>query len=98
MQFVATLTHSPENCWAREENEKKADEWITNMRSHAEEAGVDLHGAYVTPNEHAFYFVLESDSFESVTAFLGPPLLQDHDADISPVVSFEQAADVVLEE
>ena len=98
MRFVATLTHSPDNCWARPENEEKADQWTEEMGSNAEAAGVELHGAYVTPSEHTFYFIIESDTFEAVTEFLGPPLLQDHDAHIAPVISFEQATDIVLEE
>jgi hypothetical protein len=98
MLFVATLTHSPERCWAREENERKAEEWIEGMESKADQSGVELHGAYVTPNEHTFYFVLAADEFGAVSEFLGPPLLHDHDAHIAPVLSFEQAADAVLEE
>ncbi|WP_331236036.1 DUF3303 family protein [Natronorarus salvus] len=85
------MTHSTENCWAREENEGKATEWIGGMEETAADADVEVHGAYVCPNEHTFYFVLEADSFEGVTAFLGPPLLTDHDAHVAPVVSFAEA-------
>lgn len=98
MLFVATLTHSPDNCWARSENEQKAEEWIQGMESKAEETGVELQGAYVTPNEHTFYFIVEADEFGAVTEFLGPPLLYDHDAHVAPVLSFERAAQAVLEE
>lgn len=49
------MNHSADNCWAREENEEKATSWVDGMSQHADEAGVNLHGAYVTPNEHAFY-------------------------------------------
>ena len=91
MQFVVTLEHSTENCWARAENEEKANEWIDGMDAAASEAGVEVHGAYVCPSEHTFYFILESDSFEGVTEFLGPPMLTDHDAHVSPVVTFGEA-------
>lgn len=91
MRYVITMEHSPENCWAREENEEKAGEWIDGMDRKAAEAGVEIHGAYVCPNEHTFYFVLEADSFEGVSTFLGPPLLTDHDAHVAPVVSFGEA-------
>lgn len=91
MRYVVTMEHSPENCWGREENEEKAGEWIDGMDGKAEEAGVEIHGAYVCPNEHTFYFVLEADSFEGVSTFLGPPLLTDHDAHVAPVVSFGEA-------
>lgn len=91
MRYVVTMEHSTENCWAREENEEKAGEWIDGMDQTAKEAGVEIHGAYVCPNEHTFYFVLEADSFEGVSTFLGPPLLTDHDAHVAPVVSFGEA-------
>lgn len=91
MQIIARLEHTTENCWAREENERKATEWIEGMEDRARDADVEVHGSYVCPNEHTFYFVLESDSFEGVSEFLGPPLLTDHDAHITPVVSFAEA-------
>lgn len=98
MLFVATLDHTPDNCWARPENEEKAREWIAGMERTAEQAGVEVHGSYVTPNEHRFYFVLEADTFEAVTEFLGPPLLHDHDAHVAPVLTFGEAERTLLEE
>lgn len=98
MHYIATLEHSPEHCWAREDHEEKAREWIRSMDRRAEELGIELHGAYATPNEHEFYFVLEADGFEAVTEFLGPPLLQDHDGHVSPVLTLEEARDSLLEE
>ena len=68
------------------------------MHDRAEGLDIDLQGAYVAPNEHTFYFVLEADDFESVTAFLGPPLLTDHEAHLAPVLSFERAEEALLEE
>jgi hypothetical protein len=98
MRFVATLSHSPDNCWAREQNEEMAREWIANVGQKAEENDVGLHAAYAAPNEHRFYFVLEADSFENVTRFLGPPALQDHDGDITPVLEFESVTESVLDD
>ncbi|MFC4438962.1 DUF3303 domain-containing protein [Halostagnicola sp. GCM10023398] len=98
MLFVVTMHHSADNCWARSENEEKAEEWVDGMGEKAEEEGVAVRGAYVTPNEHAFYFVLESDTFEAVTAFLGPPLLQDHEAHVAPVMPLGDAPQLLLEE
>lgn len=95
MRFVARLKHSPDNCWAREENAKKAREWIAETESEAERLGVELHGAYVTPNEHTFYFVVEADDFSAVSEFFGPPLLQDHEGDIAPVIPFEEVEDLL---
>lgn len=97
MQFVATLHHTTADCWAREENEEKANKWIESMDDRAEETGVEIHGAYVCPIEHTFYFVLEAETFEGVSAFLGPPMLTDHDAHIAPVVSFAEAEAAVRE-
>lgn len=98
MQLMAMLTHSPDRCWAREENEEIAKDWIAGMYDRTEDLGVDLQGAYVTPNEHAFYFVLEAEEFDAVTTFLGPPLLTDHEAHITPVLSFERTEEALLED
>ena len=98
MLFIATLTHSPDNCWARPENEQNAKEWISTMEERAAAAGINLLGSYLTPNEHRFYFVIEADELEAITEFLGPPLLIDHEADIAPVQSFESAAASLLED
>lgn len=98
MHFVATLEHSADNCWAREENVDKARELQSTLTQRAEDHGVELHGAYATPSEHVFYFILEADTFEAVTAFLGRPILEDHDGHIAPVLPFGEAVDTVLEE
>jgi hypothetical protein len=93
MQFIAKLTHSPDNCWARDEHEGKASE-LKDRLANAEDAyGVSILGAYVAANEHTFHLILESDSFEAITGLLGPPLLQDHNADVIPVTTIEEAMD-----
>jgi len=97
MRFIARLKHSPDNCWGREENQDKAVEWISEIDQRAEEHDVELDGAYSTPNEHKFYFIMEADSFEAVTGFLGPPLLEDHEGDIAPVLTLSESIDVVTE-
>lgn len=97
MLFHVTLTHSPEHCWAREENAQKARDWLEGMQELASQTGVSIRGSFVTPIEHTFYFVLEADDFNDVSAFLRPPLLTDHDAHIAPVTSLSEAADVVLD-
>ena len=91
MRFIATLKHDPDHCWALEENEDKAGEWIEGMDRRAAESGVQIHGSYVCPIEHTFYFVLEADDFEGVSSFLGPPMLTDHEAHVSPVLTFGEA-------
>lgn len=98
MHYIATLEHSPENCWGREENQEKALELVPKLDQRAEEHGVELHGAYGTPNEHTFYFILEADNFEAITGFLGPPILEDHDGHIAPVLTLRESIDVVIED
>lgn len=95
---MARLVHSPDNCWAREENEEEASDWIESMETRADDAGVELQRAFVTPNEHTFYIILESDDFGAVSEFLGPPLLEDHDGHVAPVIPLQQADEVFLEE
>lgn len=98
MRFIATLTHAPEDCWARGENRQKARTWIAEMDDRSRETGVDLQCAYVTPTEHTFYIVVESDSYEDVSEFLGSPLLEDHDGHIAPVLSLRDGPTAVFEE
>lgn len=52
---------------------------------------VKVHGAYICPNEHTFYFILESSDFKAISEFLGPPMLTHTSAKISPVLTFEEA-------
>lgn len=96
MHFIATLENSPEDCWGREENQEKALELIPKLDQRPEEYGVELHEAYGTPNEREFYFILEADGFEAVTGFLGPPILEDHDGHIAPVLTLGESVDAVL--
>ena len=98
MRFIATLEHSPDNCWAREEKQDLAREFMSELDQRAEEHDVELHGAYGTPTEHRFYFILEADSFEAVTGFLGPPILEDHDGHISPIMPLSESVQAVLGE
>lgn len=56
-----------------------------------------MRGAFVAPNEHTFYLVLESDDFSAVTEFLGPPLLHDHDGHVAPVITLQRADEVLLD-
>jgi hypothetical protein len=88
---MVNLTHTPENCLARKEYKDEGKKWVENMRKLADGLGVKIEGAYVTPNEHTFYFILECDNFKQVSEFLGPPMLQLHSGKISPVITLEEA-------
>jgi hypothetical protein len=91
--FHVQLTHSPENCWAREEHEGKAEEFVARIENAEESYSVSVQSAVVAPPEHTFYLVVESDSFEALTGFLGEPVVQDHDADVVPVTTLRGALD-----
>lgn len=91
MLFVATLVHSPEQCFGRKEYAAEGKRWTEEMKNSAKKLGVKIHGAYVAPNEHTFFLILESDDFKAVSEFLGPPILTHHSARIFPVITFEEA-------
>jgi uncharacterized protein with GYD domain len=96
MMVVATLVHPPELCLAREEFKDEIARWVEDMNDFAKKLGVKVHGAYVCPNEHTFYFVLESDDYKNITAFLSGKMLTHHKGRISPVLPFKAASDVLL--
>jgi len=89
--FVVTLVHTPEQCFARKEYLAEGKRLTEEMENSAKKLGVKIHGAYISPNEHTFYLILESDDFKALSEFLGPPMLTHHSARISPVVTFKEA-------
>lgn len=91
MRFVATLTHPPELCFGNISYQEQGKKWVENMRESAKKIGVKIHGAYISPNEHTFYFVLEADDFKSISDFLEPPMLTHHSARVSTVITVEEA-------
>ena len=91
MKFVVTLTHTPEQCLARKEYMEEGKQWIKQMQESADKLGVKIEGAYITPNEHMFYFILECNDFKSISTFLGPPMLTHHSAKVAPVMTLEEA-------
>jgi hypothetical protein len=97
MHYIATFQHSPEHCWAREENASKARSVIPELEHRAESHGVTLHGAYAAPNEHTLFLIVESDSFAAVSRFLGSPILEDHEGEITPVLTMDETMDAVIE-
>jgi len=90
LMFVATLTHSPGLCFGNPQYKEEGKKWIKNMRDSAKEAGVKTHGAYLCPNEHTFYFVLEAENLKAISDFLGPPMSTHHRARISPVMGVDE--------
>ena len=94
MLFHVRLTHSPENCWAREEHEGKPTELVSRIED-SESSDVSVRSATLAPNEHTFFLLIEADSVEGLTALLGPPILQDHQADVVPVTTIGNALDTL---
>ena len=94
MLFYVRLTHSPENCWAREEHEGKSTELVSRIED-SEASDVRVRSATLAPNEHTFFLLVEADSVEGLTALLGPPILQDHQADVVPVTTIGNALDTL---
>lgn len=97
IRFIATLEHTPENCWAREEHEEMARDWIGSMDERAGERDVELHGTYVTPNEHKLYFILDADTVDGISGFLDSPFLEDHTGHVAPVMTLGRAEETILQ-
>jgi hypothetical protein len=95
MLFHVRLTHSPENCWARDEHEGKPTELVERIENTDESSGVSVRSAALAPNEHTFYLMVEAETVESLTALLGPPILQDHQADVVPVTMIGSVLDTL---
>lgn len=95
MLFVVTLTHSPEQCFARGEYVEGYKNWLGGLADSAKKLGVKVNGAYVSPNEHTFYFLLESESVSAISEVLGPPMLTHHEGCVSPVIDLAETADLV---
>lgn len=91
MKFIVSLTHTPENCLSRKENKEEATQWVENMQNSADKLGVKIEGAYITPNEHTLYFILECNGLKELSEFLGPPMLPLHSGKVHPVISVEEA-------
>jgi hypothetical protein len=96
MMFVATLTHPPELCLARKEFGAETKRWIDGMNDLAKKLNVKIHAAYSCPNEHTFYFILESDEYKSITAFFSGVMLTNHKGHISPVIPIKEASDTLI--
>jgi hypothetical protein len=96
MMFVATLVHPPELCLARKEFAPEVRLWIDGMEDSAKKLGIKVHGAYSCPTEHAFYFILESDDYKSITAFFSGVMLTNNNGRISPVNPIEVSAEILI--
>lgn len=96
MIVVATLTHPPELCFGNKQYQEEFMNWAQNMKKSADKLNVKILGAYICPNEHTFYFILESDDYAAISQLLGPPILTHHWAKISPVLPLEKSSGLLL--
>jgi len=96
MMFVATLVHPPELCLARKEFSAEAKRWIDGMNDLAKKQNIKIHGAYSCPNEHTFYFILESDDFKAIPLFFSGVMLANNTAHIAPVIPVKEASDSLI--
>lgn len=87
MQFVITLEHPPELCFANKEYTAEAKRWLDSIEERAKPLGIKIYGAYVSTIEHTFYFILEADNVKAISEFFSPPFLTHHEARISPVTA-----------
>jgi hypothetical protein len=94
--FIATLVHPPDLCLARMEFSTEAKQWINGMNDLAKKLNIKIHGAYSCPNEHTFYFILESDDLKSITAFFSGVMLTNNKGHISPVIPVKVASDTLI--
>ena len=97
MKYVVTLVHPPELCLARKEFGDESKRWIAGMDDLAQSLSMTIHGAYACPNEHTFYFILEADDLNVITAFFSGIMLTNHTGHVSPVMPLREASDMLIE-
>lgn len=95
MMYVVTLTHTPELCLARKEFSSEFKPWLEGMDDLAKNLNIKIHGAYVCPNEHTLYFILESGDFKDITAFFSGIMLMNNTGRISSVLPLKEGVDIV---
>jgi len=96
MMFVATLVHSPELCLARKEFSTEFKNWHKGMHDLAKKLEITILGAYSCPNEHTFYFILDSKDLNSITEFFAGIMLTNHKGRISSVIPLKEASDILI--
>jgi len=67
---------------------------LTEMNDLAKKLNIRIHGAYSCPNEHTFYFILESDDLKAITAFFSGIMLTNNKGRF--LLSFSQRASDTL--
>lgn len=73
MLFMFVHTHSAERCLSDKPEQLSA--MSSEIRKRARETGVKFPGIYVSPNEHTFFFLIESDDFQAIQQTIAPLIL-----------------------
>jgi len=72
MLFVVTENHTPELCPSGNTELMKKTVSLMASKAHAEKTGVKVLGSYIAPEEHALFFIVESNNYEKITDFFRP--------------------------
>jgi len=91
MLFIVILTHPPELCFARKEFAAEFKEWSGSMENRAKTLGITIRGAYLSPNEHTFTFILDTKDSGAIPAFFSGIMLTHNTGRIIPVMPLEDA-------
>ncbi len=91
MLFAAILTHTPELCFARNEFAEEFKTWSKGMQDRAKSSGIAIRGAYLCPNEHTFYFILDAKDTGAISAFFAGIMLTHNTGRIIPLMPLEEA-------
>jgi hypothetical protein len=87
--FHVTHTHTHETCPAGIQD--RMDDFNGFLESLKSSTNVKVHGAFVVPLQHIFYFILEADDFGEVSRLLGP-IMTLGSGEVTPVLTFDVAA------
>lgn len=72
MLFVVTQVHTPELCPSDNPELVKKTVSVVGSKAHAEKSGVKVFGSYIAPEEHALFFIIESNDYEKIVDFFRP--------------------------
>jgi uncharacterized protein with GYD domain len=72
MLFVVTHVHPPELCPCDNPELVKKTVGVMGSKAHAEKSGVRVLGSYMVPEEHTFFFIIESNDYGKIMDFFKP--------------------------
>ncbi len=69
---------------------------VVESDEHAKKTGVKVLGRYIAPTEHRIFFIVEAESYKSITDFL-KPMMKMGTPRITPVSELGKAIKPFLE-